>query len=578
MVYFPSWCLLSGAIILSSSLVGADHHAPSCRYIPTDVGWPNPHVWAQLNRTVGGRLIATIPQASVCHLQPYSDYDAAECEVLRNGWDMAQTFELKPAEIMNPYFQNQSCDPFTPTLRPCRLGQYASYSINVTGPLDIIAGLKFAQDNNVRLVIKNTGHDYLGKSTGPGALSLWVFNLKTRDIIPEYTSASYSGPAIKLGSGVVGGEAIEAAAASGYRLVGGECGSVGIAGGYTQGGGHSILNSEYGMAADNVLEWEVVTAKGEYLIATPNQHSDLYWALSGGGGGTYAVVLSMTARLYKDGPIVGGILNFTDTNVGNEIFWEAITLWYQYLPFFIEGTNNTIQFVVENNFFTTSPMNLVGQTNGSAAQDLVAPFLADLDRLGIRYSLTAVVSNTYEQHFSAFYGPLPYGPEPPTTILNSRLVPVSVLKDASANSKFVSSLHATVRSGQFLVGCSAMNVTNTVHQNNSVLPAWRDTIAICNVNSYWNWTAPLQQNLAVKNQLVDEFVPLIEAATPGSGVYLNEMDPLYKGDWKYTMYGENYPGLLKVKHRYDPKHIIYGHFTVGSDELFIDQSGRLCKP
>ena len=310
----------------------------------------------------------------------------------------------------------------------------------------------------------------MGKSTGLGALSLWTFNLKTRDIISRYTSASYSGPAIKLGSGVVGGEALEAAAAGRYRLVSGEFVSVGLAGGYTQGGGHSVLNSEYGMTADNVLEWEVVTAEGDHLIATPTQNSDLYWALSGGGGGTYAVVLSMTTRLYQDSPLVGAILNFTDAEVGNEAFWEAVTLWYQYLPSFIENTNNTIQWVVQNNSFSTSPINLLGQTNASAAQNLVAPFLADLDRLDIKYSLTAEVSETYEEHYNRYYGPLPYGPEPLTTILNSRLVPVAVVKDAAANDKFISSLNATVNSGQFLIGCNAMTVRDAVMKKISCCP------------------------------------------------------------------------------------------------------------
>ena len=64
-----------------------------------------------------------------------------------------------PSEIMNPYYQNRSCDPFTPEDTPCELGNYASYSINVTGARDVIAGIQFAKEKNVRLVIKNTGHE-----------------------------------------------------------------------------------------------------------------------------------------------------------------------------------------------------------------------------------------------------------------------------------------------------------------------------------------------------------------------------------------------------------------------------------
>jgi hypothetical protein len=58
---------------------------------------------------------------------------------------------------MAPYFQ--SCDPYTPETTPCTLGNYVDYSINVTSAADVATGLKFAQDKNIRLVIKNTGHE-----------------------------------------------------------------------------------------------------------------------------------------------------------------------------------------------------------------------------------------------------------------------------------------------------------------------------------------------------------------------------------------------------------------------------------
>lgn len=69
--------------------------------------------------------------------------------------------ERLPAEIMNPYYQNQSCDPFSPTSLSCTLGNYVVYSVNVSSAQDAIAGIKFARDNNIRLVIKNTGHEYV---------------------------------------------------------------------------------------------------------------------------------------------------------------------------------------------------------------------------------------------------------------------------------------------------------------------------------------------------------------------------------------------------------------------------------
>ena len=372
---------------------------------------------------------------------------------------------------------------------------------------------------------------------------------------------------------MIAGDAYAAAHKAGYRLVGGECGSIGVAAGYTQGGGHSMLSTAYGMAADQVLEWEVVTALGEHLIATPEQNADLYWALSGGGGGTYGVVLSMTAKIYPDGPIAGGSLAFENT--GEETYWEAIALWFQRAPALV-GENNTIIFLVMNHAFEALAITLPDQPV-SAVETLLAPYLADLDRLNITYSRTTTHSDNYYDHFNTYFGPLPYGNESPTTILINRIVPLAIAQSASATATLVDALRSTVAVGTFLVGCSIMNVANASHPDNAVLPAWRDAITACNVNAYWNYTAPLAANLAVKKELVEVHMPAIEAATPGAGVYLNEMDPWYRGDWKVSLYGANYDRLLGIKHKYDPFHVFWGNFSVGSDELVIDGSGRLCR-
>lgn len=66
---------------------------------------------------------------------------------------------FRSGEIMSPYWQNQSCDPFTPSTTACNLGNYVSYSIAVAGPGDVKAGIEFSTRHNIRLVIKNTGHE-----------------------------------------------------------------------------------------------------------------------------------------------------------------------------------------------------------------------------------------------------------------------------------------------------------------------------------------------------------------------------------------------------------------------------------
>lgn len=94
------------------------------------------------------------------------------------------------------------------------------------------------------------------KSTGKGALSLWVRNMDSFEMV-AYKSSFYSGPALKAGAGVTGAEF---AAGHGYRVVTGDSPTITLAGGYTQGGGHSQLSGLYGIRADQVIEWEIATA------------------------------------------------------------------------------------------------------------------------------------------------------------------------------------------------------------------------------------------------------------------------------------------------------------------------------
>ncbi|KAI9697553.1 MAG: hypothetical protein M1820_007752 [Bogoriella megaspora] len=567
-------------LLLLAPLTNAQ--SSSCKNIPGDAGWPSNTKWIQLNDTIDGRLIATIPQASVCHTSPYNNLNETECEALKANWDFAQTFEPHPAEIMNPAFQNQSCDPFTPTETPCELGNYASYSINVTGAGDVTAGIKFAKENNVRLVIKNTGHDYMGKSTGKGSLALWTHNLKNSEVLTNYTSDTYTGPAVKVGAGVISGELYSVVAQAGYRVVGGTCSSVGIAGGYTAGGGHSLINGLYGMAADNVLEWEVVKADGEVVVATPtNEYSDLYWAMSGGGGGVWGVVLSMTSKIHKDGEIGGARLLFNAPANDTDTYWKAIEAWYAFLPSYTDGLKggNTVEFEVFATMFAAISFT-IPDGNASDVDTLLAPYLAQLDQLGIQYNFSSHSSANYYDHFENDFGPLPYGPNQADTLFSNRLFPRSVSEDNTTNAALVQAIRnlTAYQDGYFFLGCEALRVNNsTDHPDNAVLPAWRDVLGICTVIGFWNWTVPRSEMLEHKEYLVSEIVPSLEAVTPGSGSYLNEVDSWYKGDWKRGFYGENYDRLLGIKNKYDPNRVFYAYTGVGSDYWVADADGRLCK-
>ena len=93
----------------------------------------------------------------------------------------------------------------------------------MTNVAHIQLALDIARNTNLRIVIKNTGHCYLGKSSGAGALSIWMQNLKQIEYLPNYKIGNYSGPAMKAGAGVTVQEVYRAAEANQGTIQGGIC-------------------------------------------------------------------------------------------------------------------------------------------------------------------------------------------------------------------------------------------------------------------------------------------------------------------------------------------------------------------
>lgn len=124
---------------------------------------------------------------------------------------------------MWPLFEGRSCLPTNENVTAdCTLGGYSSYSVNVSNVAQIQLAVNFARLANLRLVVKNTGHDFNGKSTGAGALGLWTHNLKDIEFYENYQSSNYKGPAVKMGAGVQAFEIYEKAQELGLTAVGGE--------------------------------------------------------------------------------------------------------------------------------------------------------------------------------------------------------------------------------------------------------------------------------------------------------------------------------------------------------------------
>lgn len=150
---------------------------------------------------------------------------------------------------------------------PCGQGRIPLYSARVQSTEDIQAAVRFANDKNLRLAIKNTGHDAGGRSSAVDSFQILTQGLKeitfTDDFVPwtALANAPSEGPAVTFGAGVLGMDLYAAAAERGYNVVAGECSTIGVAGGYIQGGGVStVLAPLRGLSADLVLQVEIVTA------------------------------------------------------------------------------------------------------------------------------------------------------------------------------------------------------------------------------------------------------------------------------------------------------------------------------
>ncbi|KAJ5716175.1 FAD binding domain protein [Penicillium malachiteum] len=366
----------------------------TCRCYPGDSCWPTPQQWSEFNQTLGGRLIPIVPLGSVCHtVGQYALYDIQACTNLTANWGFPHTHYQTPSSPMASWFANFSCDPFLPPEVPCELGGLQQFAVNVSGVEDVLKTLYFVKEHNIRVIIRNTGHDYLGKSTAPGAVALWMHHLKDTQYL-DYTSPYYNGSALRLGAGVQGFEAMRAAHAHNKVILTGNCESVGVAGGYTQGGGHGQLASQFGLAADQVLEWEIVTAAGDLLTASPTENADLFWALSGGGGGTFAVVLSVTVRVHSEMITTSANLTFSRLDVPNNLFWEAVETFVSSAALLADAGAVAI-WMVSNSTFSVTPITWPGAPR-SQLQEHLNPTLTLLEGFNITYCTIQNMISTCE--------------------------------------------------------------------------------------------------------------------------------------------------------------------------------------
>ena len=167
--------------------------------------------------------------------------------------------------------------------------------VRCTNPDDVRAAVNFARDNGLRLSVKGGGHAFAANTVADGGLLIDLSPMQGIEVDPERKTA-------RIEAGAKWGQVDSRVQAHGLASPGGTVSTVGVAG-YTLGGGAGYLARMHGMAIDNLLSVDVVTADGELRHVSEEQHPDLFWALRGGGG-NFGVATRFEFRLHEVGPQV----------------------------------------------------------------------------------------------------------------------------------------------------------------------------------------------------------------------------------------------------------------------------------
>jgi FAD/FMN-containing dehydrogenase len=191
-----------------------------------------------------------------------------------------------------------------------------------TGVADVAAAVRFARDRDLEIAVRGGGHNVAGTAVCDDGIVIDLSAMRAVSVDPVERTALVQG-------GALWGDVDHETQAHGLATTGGIVGHTGV-GGLSLGGGIGWLMRKHGLTVDNLVEAEVVTAEGEIIRASANDHPDLFWALRGGGG-NFGVVSSFLFELHPVGPTV----------MAGPVFWAA------------EDTTDVLRFYRE--FVTDAP-------------------------------------------------------------------------------------------------------------------------------------------------------------------------------------------------------------------------------
>jgi hypothetical protein len=551
-------------------------------------GWPGPAEWAKLRQSVGGRLVKVDSPFAACTPDP----GGAACT------DLFQN-------LRNPFYIGDSA-ALTQTLgwTGAWTSRASAYAVLAQSSADVAAAVNFAREHRVRLVVKGGGHSYVGGSNAPDSLLIWtrphMRAVQLHDRFVPRGAAGLAAPeaAVSVGAGAIWMDVYDAVTTTAGRYVqGGGCTTVGVAG-LVQGGGFGSFSKGFGTAAANLLEAEVVTADGAVRIASAARHPDLFWALKGGGGGTFGVVTRLTLRTHplptffgavramitaaSDAAyarLAGQVLAFYSESLLNPHWGEQIR--------FGPGRQITVNMVFQGltqaqAWNTWAP--LFGwvrarpadytlaqpQVLAIAARDFwnaavlghIPGLIVPDDRPGAPEGYFYYAANAGEvgQVLHAYQ----------STWLPQRLL------DPDRRPALVGALtrasqiwHVSLHCNKGLAGAppKVLHRTRDTAMNPAVLDAFALAIAGANEPPAYPGIPGHEPDVAKARRdarAVTAAMAPLKALAQRPAAYLSETD-YFQDDWQASFWGHHYARLTEVKHRYDPSGLFRVHHGVGTE-------------
>ncbi|KAF2185562.1 FAD/FMN-containing protein [Zopfia rhizophila CBS 207.26] len=525
----------------------------------SDPCWPSLSDWKTFNQSISGRLVASRPAAAVCHRENYNE---ALCATARSNWTSSDWRTAQPGAYSAILWElgPDQCFINTTIDAPCQQGLVASYSVRAESIEDIQASVKFAAKRNLYLVVKNTGHDHLGRSSGKGSFSIWTHNLKGREWHDEFVPKGAKGDvkglkAVTLRAGEQWLDVYRDADTQKRIVVGGSARTVGAAGGWFTGGGHSPFSHFHGLGADNVLEVSIVTASGDTKTLNAYNDPEHFWAIRGGAGNSWGIITSITYKTHPNPTHISTVIAQFTTN--------SSTAQRQLLS----GIFKVIPGITDAGYtgYATlgAPIGLVfSQANGTnaTANEVVKTLNGIGNITGVETQAGAIEFGSWMEYSASFL----HDPNIATNVIDpSRLVTAEVLTKKTEELLKIIEDFPDLHAGFNFIG----KVDNRERDNTAVHSIWKHSRGVFSMNTDWKDDAPKEGIRHKKLRAVEVSKALAKIVGEGGGTYVNEANP-YEPFWKEAFWGEKYERLERIKKRVDPEGVFMCNRCVGGEVVY----------